>query len=229
MPQRHMSEVVFKGILGRLNRGRHVVSLQGEGEPTAHPRFWSWVKAISDTGYIPYTITNGSLIDPELAHSHFPTLGFSLDTVDIHEGERIGRRNLARALERLGYLIKLMGTERIVIYSVDYGQNLTPLKAFLRAQGLHRHVIQKLQRKSDYERRYTDMLPSVPIERKISQSCRYLDWPLMRFFNVDGVEFPCCFIKDPAGYQGAHDLRLRFSAGQVPQVCSGCAEIEKKP
>lgn len=225
MRQRHMGEAVFQNILGRLNPGRHYVSLQGEGEPTLHPHFWNWVRDVSKAGYIPFTITNGSLIDPELAHRHFPTLGISLDTVDAGEAERIGRRNLDQILERVDRLIESMGAHRVIVYSVDYGQNLAPLKSFLRGRGVRRQLIQQLQRKSDYARRYAELHSPRIDERKTSQPCRYLTWPRMRFFNVDGIEFPCCFIKDSADYQGAHDLRLRFAAGQIPHVCSGCAEI----
>lgn len=111
MAQRHMDKSVFAGILKQMKPGRHVVSLQGEGEPTAHPRFWDWAAELAARGHAPYTITNDSLIDPARAHACFPALGFSLDTVDVGEAERIGRRNLPRALGKLERLIMLMGAQ----------------------------------------------------------------------------------------------------------------------
>lgn len=225
MAQRHMDESVFAGILEKVKPGRHVVSLQGEGEPTAHPRFWDWVATLTARGHLPYTITNGSLIDPARAHAHFPTLGFSLDTVDAGEAERIGRRNLPRTLGKLERLTMLMGARRIHIYTVDYGQDMEPLKAFLRARGPYRQVIQRLQRKADYAGRYAYRLPASAEARQTGAPCRYLVQPTMRYFNVDGVEFPCCFIKDSSLYRGAQPLRSDFLAGRVPAACAGCAQI----
>lgn len=225
MTQRHMSEPVFSGILENLSPGRHVVSLQGEGEPTAHPRFYDWAEVLAARGYVPYSITNGSLINPALARDHFPRLGFSLDTLDADEAERIGRRNLPRTLEKLEQLLWLMGPRRIDIYTVDYGQDLQPLKAFLRTRGLPRHIVQKLQHKPDYAYRYANFLPPLREAIRAGPPCRYLVQPRMRFFSVNGIEFPCSFIKNPEGYRGAHALRSDFLAGRVPSVCAGCAEI----
>lgn len=221
-----MNVAEFRRRVEEVAQGRHVVSLQGEGEPTVHPRFWEFVRELTDCSHTPYTITNGSLIDPELAHRYFPRLGFSVDTLDTVEADRIGRLKLPEALKRLDALLALMGPQRIIVHTVDYGQELEPLKAFIATRDL-RHIIQPLQRKADYARRYPDLVSASPSPETISGPCRYLTSNQMRYFNIDGTEFPCCYIKDPAGYQGIDDLRQRMSKGMVPQVCTGCAEIPK--
>lgn len=225
MRQRHMKQEVFDGIMDRLQPGPHTVSLQGEGEPTVHPRFWELVSQVRQRGCIPYSITNGSLIDADLAHRYFPALGVSLDTLDAEEAERIGRLKLAQALSNLDALIERMGERRIVIHTVDYGQDLGPLTEFVSMRGL-RHFVQPLQTKEDYARRYPGLVapngnPSA------AGCCRYLRVNLMRYFDIDGVEFPCCYIKDSTGYQGVAKLREQMTGGSIPRVCAGCAEIPR--
>lgn len=226
MPQRHMKQEVFDGILNGMPGGRHTVSLQGEGEPTVHPRFWALVDQVARRGHIPYTITNGSLIEPELAHRRFPNLGVSLDTLDATEAQRIGRLKLPEMLANLNTLIRVMGPGRIVLHTVDTGQDLSPVKRYARAHGL-RHLIQPLQRKDDYARLYPDRIPQAVRLQVPSGLCRYLATDFMRFFNIEGIEFPCCFIKDASGYAGISDLRQRMRAGEVPGACRGCAEIPR--
>ena len=226
MRQRHMDEALFDGILDRLPPGRHTVSLQGEGEPTVHPRFWSFVDQVARRGHIPYTITNGSLIEPELAHRRFPRLGVSLDTLNAAEAQRIGRLKLPEMLANLDDLVRLMGPSRIVLHTVDYGQDLSPVRSFARVRGL-RHIIQPLQRKEDYACLYPGLVPEATRPVAAAGPCRYLVGNFMRFFNIEGLEFPCCFIKDASGYAGITDLRQRMRAGEVPEVCRGCAEIPR--
>jgi MoaA/NifB/PqqE/SkfB family radical SAM enzyme len=228
MKQQHMKQEIFGDILKCLAPGRHVVSLQGEGEPTVHPRFWELVRQVVDRGYVPYTITNGSLIDPELAHRYFPSLGLSLDTLDAGEAERIGRLRLDQAMARLDDLAARMGGQRIVIHTVDYGQDLASLKDFVKLRGF-RHIVQPLQRKADYASRYPDRVPENTVTTSAGGLCRYLAAPLIRYFNIKGIEFPCVYIKDPTEYRGIDDLRKRMADGVVPAVCKGCAEIPKAP
>ena len=226
MPQRHMKQEVFDGILSGMPGGRHTVSLQGEGEPTVHPRFWALVDQVARRGHIPYTITNGSLIEPELAHRRFPNLGVSLDTLDATEAQRIGRLKLPEMLANLNTLIRVMGPGRIVLHTVDTGQDLSSVKRYARAHGL-RHLIQPLQRKDDYARCYPGLALEATRPVAAAGPCRYLEGDFMRFFNIEGVEFPCCFIKDASGYAGITDLRQRMRAGEVPGACRGCAEIPR--
>lgn len=219
---RHMEMVLFDAILGRLPKGRHVVSLQGEGEPLAHPHFWRMAEKVVQAGFIPYTITNGSLIDPARIDALFPSIGISLDTLDPAEAERIGRRHLKRVLTRFDALCQRIGAQRIVVHSVDLGQNLEPLRAFLKERGIKRHVVQPLQPKADYRKRY----PGWELAENPSHGlCRYLVEAPSRYFNIDGVSLPCPFIKDIAGYRSDDILRAEFAASRVSKVCLGCREI----
>ncbi|MHB1214723.1 MAG: radical SAM protein [Thiobacillus sp.] len=225
MPQRHMTEATMNDIFGRLTPGRHVVSLQGEGEPTMHPRFWDWAERLRKAGYIPYTITNGSRIDAELANRHLPNLGISLDTVDEIEANRIGRLKLDCVLRNVDALLKSLGPKRLIIHTVNYGQPMDLLLDYMRAHRLTRHIIQPIQPKSDYARRYQDHPVVRPLVKHAAGTCRYLLRPLMRYFDVNGKELPCCFIKDTRDFPGVDVMRQLMSRGHVPTVCDGCSEI----
>ena len=94
MPQKHMDWDIFERLLAGLPQGRHVVSLQGEGEPTLHPRFWDMAAAVRRCGYEPTTITNGYEIDVARMAAEMQTVAVSLDTLDEAEATRIGRLKL---------------------------------------------------------------------------------------------------------------------------------------
>jgi MoaA/NifB/PqqE/SkfB family radical SAM enzyme len=217
-----MSPATFEAILGRLPPGRHVVSLQGEGEPLAHPDFWHMAERVARAGYVPYTITNGSLVDPARMAALFPTVGFSLDTLDAAEAERIGRRHLKRVLARFDALCRAMEPWRIVVHSVDIGQNLAPLRAFLAARGVAQHIVQPLQGKPDYRAGYPGWEVAAIRRRGI---CRHLVNPTGRYFTVAGLGLPCAYIKDTAAYRSDAQLRAEFMAGRVPAACAGCREL----
>ncbi len=215
---------LFDAILRRLPRGNHIVSLQGEGEPLIHPQFWTMVKQVVEAGFTPYTITNGSLVDAERMAALFPVVGFSLDTLDPAEAERIGRFELERVLQRFIALRRAMGPGRIIVQSVDYGQDLAPLRALLARFSLKQHVIQPIQRKTDYRQRYPEMcLPGNAVGP--CSPCHHLAAPTMRFFTVDGVELPCVYIKDVTHYHSEDELLMEQLAGKVPKVCEGCREL----
>lgn len=221
---RHMKMELFESILGQLPKGMHTVSLQGEGEPLAHPQFWTMAEKVVESGFTPYTITNGSLVDPVRMAAIFPTVGFSIDTIDPAEADRIGRRHLHRVLRRFEALCQYMGPDRIIVHSVDLGQNIGPLRAFLTRAGVERHIVQPLQSKSDYRQRYSDLkLPSSM--QTYRGPCNYLTRPTMRYFNVDGRSLPCPFIKDTTGYLSDKSLLDEFASSSVPGICAGCQMI----
>lgn len=226
-PQAHMPRERFLEILSRFAPGRHTVSLQGEGEPTVHPDFWTLVHEVASRNHIPYTITNGSRIDSQAAERYFPALGFSLDTLDAVEADRIGRLKLSQALRNLEALIARMGPSRIIIHTVDYGQDLRPVRQFAATRRL-RHFVQPLQPKADYAKRYPGQV-AVSIHRATTpRPCRYIAADQMRFFSLDGTEFPCCFIKDATNYPGIEGLRREMLDNKVPHSCMGCAEIPNR-
>ena len=223
MPQRHMSWTAFLGILDRVAAPRRTVNLQGEGEPTTHPRFFDMAAEVARRGLIPYAITNGSCGRHALIARRFPRIGISLDTLDPAEAERIGRHKLARTLANLDALLARMGAARLIIHTVDYGQPLAALRQYVRARGIETHIVQPLQQKDDYAYRYRDRLP-IRLYRP-EHRCRYIDTPMMRYFSIDGLEMPCCFIKDTSKFVSTEHIRQSLAARAVPQSCAGCREI----
>lgn len=228
MPQRHMDEAVFRGILARLSGHSGItVSLQGEGEPTLHPQFWPWVAAVREAGHRAYTITNGSRVDAALFDQWFDSVGVSIDTVDATEAERIGRHNVPKVLANFEALLQAMGPQRVVVHTVQYGQPMEALVAYLRGLGVQRHVVQPLQVKDDYQRHYGNQLVQSPRRppAPARYQCGFLDSPRMRYFDIQGTEMPCCFIKDTALFTSIDDLRHALAARQVPPACAGCREL----
>ena len=223
MPQRHMPLALFDEILRRLPPGPVTVSLQGEGEPMLHPEFWQLVRRVRACGHRPYTITNGSALPyPELVAEAFPEIGISIDSLDVDEAERIGRTQLDRVLRNLDRLLDLMPPARVVVHTVDVGQPLGALREFVARKRL-RHVVQPLQRKEDYRASYTTAVS--PPDHGRTGACLHLRRPRMRYFNIDGVEMPCCFIKDVSSYRGVQALYDEFAVGRVPECCRGCEAL----
>jgi MoaA/NifB/PqqE/SkfB family radical SAM enzyme len=224
MPQTHMAWLLFNTILHNLPAGRHRISLQGEGEPFWHPRFWDMVDRIVQCGHTPHTITNGSHLDVERIAQYFPKIGISIDTIDPGEANRIKRYNVRNVLHNLHRLLQVYPPERILIHTVDYGQDLQPLAVYLRSLGITKHIVQPLQEKDDYAYRYSDLLPQ-RAPGHYTYHCRYITAPLMRYYNVDGIEMPCCFIKDVSQFLSTDHIRRDLEAGTVPATCRGCREI----
>lgn len=222
MPQRHMAWELFERIIDGIPPGRHMVSLQGEGEPTTHPQFWEMAQAVRTRGLIPFTITNAAQIDAARMASTFPRLGVSIDTLDAAEAERIGRYKFSRVLANLDALSAHMSAKRIHIMTVNYGQPLDAVRELARARG-YSHTVQPLQAKPDYAHRYPQALDVPP--PRYTHRCRYLERPLKRYFDIDGREYPCCFIKDASLHELPEALQAKMAAGVVPAACTGCREI----
>ena len=210
------------------------VSLQGEGEPTLHPAFWDMARAVGAQGLRVYTITNGTRVDAAQFAAGLHSVGVSVDTLDADEARRIGRYNLPKVLANLESLVQAMGPARVTVHTVHYGQDIEPLRAYLRAIGLQQHRVQPLQVKDDYARRYARQSPDegqpiVLVPRAARQlarySCSFLDTPRMRYFDIDGREMPCCYIKDTSVYISIDDLRQTLARRQIPPACSGCREL----
>ncbi|MBV6325616.1 radical SAM protein [Duganella violaceipulchra] len=226
MEQRDIDMALFDQILHqRLPPGRHRVSLQGEGEPTMHPKFWEMVQAVAALGHTPYTITNGSRMKPDKVAQYFPRIGISIDTIDPDEAERIKRHNVAKVLRNLEALLEIYEPWRVVVHTVDYGQPLDALREYLARLKINKHVVQGLQVKDDYAKRYPGQLPVT--FHKLKYNCAYIDQPVMRFFNIDGVEMPCCYIKDASKFTSIEDIRDSLQRKVVPSACVGCNELHE--
>jgi UDP:flavonoid glycosyltransferase YjiC (YdhE family) len=195
MVQSYMAWDLFAAILEQqLAAEVERVSLQGEGEPMMHPRFWDMVAAIRAKALVPYTITNGSLLEPERVAAAFPTIGISIDTIDPEYAQKIGRYKLQRVLRNLDALLSVMTPDRIIIHTVAMGQVLDPLRTYLAQRGIRQHMVQPLQPKADYAHRYAE--ESASSWGACTYRCRFLAAPVMRYYDITGRELPCCFIKN---------------------------------
>lgn len=219
MRQDDMSVEAFNAILQR-HIERHgvpqVVSLQGEGEPTLHKAFFDMAASVRSLGAQPYTITNGSYRHPEHFIGAFSKIGISIDSLDESVAATIGRYNLARVKAFAAELSKHMG---IVIHSVAHPNHTPAIAAWCDENG-YAHVVQALQTKPDYSRRYPEALEIPPSNGRFS--CDYLAQPKMRYYSLDGLEMPCCFIKDANTFDGLPAMLSQQEAGIWPRSCIGC-------
>jgi sulfatase maturation enzyme AslB (radical SAM superfamily) len=224
MPQKDMAWDTFTSIVDAIAQSGSTVSLQGEGEPTLHPRFWEMVRYVRTKGHVPYTIINGSRVNATLIARHFMTVGISIDTLDSETAERIGRHNLTKVLAGVKSLRKLMAPHRITIMTVDLGQPLEGLRDWVKAQGFGRHIVQPLMQKQDYAQRYSQVARQTTKDTN-GQTCRFVEQDTMRFYTWQGQVLPCCFIKDTSGLTSIGALRASLHAGNVPAGCAGCKEL----
>jgi MoaA/NifB/PqqE/SkfB family radical SAM enzyme len=221
MQQKQMPWELFTAILSSLSPLSRVVSLQGEGEPMLHPRFWDMVDAVAAGGRRPYTITNGSaLVDPDHVALKFKDIGISIDTLDPELAEKIGRYDLPRVLRNLDQLLVKMAPSRVLVHTVDFGQDLAELRQYLKARGL-RHFVQPLQVKPDYAYRYTE----VTDHGSCTYSCPVLAQPGSAYFNIEGRQLPCAFIKDLSKFESRERILAQLHRREVPASCNGCPMI----
>ena len=226
MPQQDMPWERFVAIIDRIPERRTLVSLQGEGEPSLHPRFWDMAAHVSARGHEATTILNGSRVDPIRIDQHFPTVGVSLDTLHEATAERIGRHNLTKVLANLEALVARIGPRRIVIMTVDLGQPLDALRDWVLVRGFRRHVVQPLQRKADYAKRYPVASPH--FMGPGARTCNFLERDVMRFYPLEGPTLPCCFIKDTTGISSIAGLRHSLAHGEVVPGCAGCSHLREQ-
>ncbi len=220
MPQEDMSFDRFVNIIDAFRKqyGEPTwVSLQGEGEPTLHPQFFEMLAYLKPVKTM--TITNGTYHHPEHLVGLIDRIGVSIDTLDENLSASYGRHNVQRTLS---FIENLCSHMPITIMTVDYGQDMTKLKQYIED---HRFgwAIQKLQTKKDYTKNYTK-LPIVDLNDTHRQvfRCGYLKTPIMRFFNVEGVEMPCCFIKDVSDFNSIETLHASLGSVVIPSLCEGC-------
>lgn len=226
MEQKNMSMSAFMNVLDSAPEGLEVVSLQGEGEPLLNKDIWRMAREVKERSIETYTITNASysLTDRfyRLIDNHFDRIGISLDTVNRPFADRIGRFGLNKTMSTIEKLVDRLGPDRVDIYSVALTKkSLSEVRRYVnRLKGV-RHIIQPLQRKSDYQINYT--IESLP--GNYSYQCRYISNDIMRFFNIDGIEMPCCYIKNVSNFISIADIRARLADKVVPECCAGCREI----
>ena len=225
MPQKHMPLELFSSILAALPMRGLNINLQGEGEPFLHPQFTEILALTVQHGQRPYTITNGTRLPVQLVQQYFPSIGISIDTLDPVLAEKIGRLNLPKVWRNLHALLDAgYPAAQITIHTVNFGQEINSLQAYLRSLGITRHIIQPLQGKEDYRYRYANN-PVWNITPKDTYSCRFVDEQRMLFFNIDGVMMPCCFIKNAAHFTSREQILASLQQGVIPECCRGCREL----
>jgi molybdenum cofactor biosynthesis enzyme MoaA len=209
---------IVDGHLTRYGVPRRL-SLQGEGEPTLNRDFFAMAAYARSIGAEPFTITNGTYRYPEHFLADFRQIGVSIDTLNAEEAAAIGRHNLQRVLD---FVDSLHGKLALTIFTVAVSRSVQQVRNWCRARGLH-HVVQPLQGKDDYSRRYPQriQLHRPPKEFR----CRYLDQDRMRYYDLAGREMPCCFIKDASNFHSIEALRMTFAEHHVPATCSGCVHL----
>lgn len=229
MEQKDMSWDTFLETIKEV-RPKDEVSLQGEGEPTLWPHFKQAVLYLKAKQVNLYSILNGTILDCKLIADNFPTIGVSLDSLNEQECNNLGRHYLPKVLRNLKELKKAMPASRINIHTTDYGQDLTKLKLFVKAEG-YRHLIQKLQVKEDYTRHYSGAIEKPVMfytNRSEPMTCDFLSSPRLRYFTVEAVELPCCLIKDARGWPGKEAVRASVESGNIVPWCLGCRNLKKK-
>ena len=113
MPQQDMIWETFESIVNAIPEKAVTVSLQGEGEPSLHARFFDMARFVRDKGHSPYTIINGSRIDGALINELFPRFGVSVDTLDPAFSSEIGRHNLDKVIMHVTELTQVIDPARI--------------------------------------------------------------------------------------------------------------------
>lgn len=224
MQQKDMKWDTFTSIIQRYTTeyGKpSSVILQGEGEPTLHPDFFKMAKWVVDQGIGLYSITNGTYRYPEKFIGLFTKIGVSLDTLDEGKANAIGRYKLPKVLE---FIDKISKHIEVRIHSIFDGENTNEISDWCTRNG-YKHAVQPLQTKEDYAINYN--IPShTPT---VGFSCNFLGSKRLRYYTVNGVELPCCHIKDINVYPGLPELISLNNQKTWPKCCTGCAYGYSQP
>lgn len=223
MPQEDMSWGIFQAIIDSISGTGVTVSLQGEGEPSLHPLFEEMARYVRSKGHLPYTILNGTRLNASALVALFPRLGISIDTLDALKADEIGRHNLPKILRQLNELLLVMAPQLVTVMTVDMGQPLDQLKAWVQTRGFGRHIVQPLSPKSDYARKYTVSIEA--LRRHGPSYCQYLQRPHTRFYTWAGRLLPCVFMKDTTEFTTIPKLRSTLLAGVPTRCCNGCPQL----
>ncbi len=222
MPQQDMKWETFTNIVERINTPSATVSLQGEGEPSLHPRFFEMAQFLRNRNLKPYTILNGSRVDVPMLDAWFPTFGVSVDSLDEAWAKRIGWHNLPKVLHNIDTLGKTVNPKRITIMTVDMGQPLDELRLWVKDRHFGRHIVQPLSPKADCARRYTIPIVQHQPSPPTPKACQYLERTIARFYTWQGIELPCVFMKKTTDFVSIEHLRATHRVGQFMPCCDGC-------
>ncbi len=228
MPQKDMALDLAERIIDEHVHPGMEVNLQGEGEPVLAKHFWSIVERVHEKGGLPYIITNaGYTITPQMERNfvkYFNQVHVSLDTTDPERAEKTGRYNIQRVMDNILKFCDLLGKDSVGIVIVSIGRrDIESVLNFASRNGIKKVSVQSLQTKDDYMIKY-----KLNYKADYHLKCPYLERDIMRYFNVEGLELPCCFIKDTSHYVSAQYLRDQLQKNIVPQSCKGCRFIRNQ-
>jgi MoaA/NifB/PqqE/SkfB family radical SAM enzyme len=216
MAQQDMSWETFISIVDRIDTKSNV-TLQGEGEPTLHPKFWDMVDYVSKKGHVIHTTLNGTQLDTELIPKYFKQINISIDSLDAELCNSIGRINLPKVLRNLEELVKVIPPQAITLRTVDFGQPLDDLKQFVNKNNF-KWWPQLLQQKKDYTSTYTGKFINIAtVNAPRTTLCSYLRKDIVRYYTVTGLELPCFIIKDTTGITTIDNMKR-----SMPGACIGC-------
>lgn len=225
MEQKDMSHEQFLKIMtGHFKKYGGItsqVSLQGEGEPTLNPDLFKMAASLKMLGIKVSTITNGSYKHPEEFIGCFDEVGVSIDSLDDAKAAAIGRFNIARTLS---FIDAIRTKIPVTIFTIDRKDGeIETIKEYCKAKNL-KLMVQPLQHKEDYRVNYIDIIPEPKRVHKKPFTCLVAQGRHYRFYNIDGVEMPCPFIKDISKFPGIDEVYDAVGK-DTPACCEGCGNL----
>ena len=238
MPQLDMSFDMFKASLhAHMDKypmvTQQTCTLQGEGEPTLNKSLFKMAEYARSCGFKTRTTTNGTFKYPQKIAEHFDVVTISVDSLNEKIMEENGRHNLTGILKFIVELRTFM-TE-IFVSSVtmsgrpNANKDLSKVRRWAMANRV-KHISQELRTKEDYYSVYGEKshLAIIKVQPKYTQYTCNAFIPSKnqyRFYNVNGVEQPCCFIKNLHGYKSVDDIKAQLDSKVVPFNCTGCPSL----
>jgi MoaA/NifB/PqqE/SkfB family radical SAM enzyme len=217
MEQKHMPFDRFIELVSRQPIG--VLWLQGEGEPSLWPHMEMAVRWAKERGFRLYVITNGTKLLQHNYFKEFDGVGISVDSLDEKASAMHGRPKVSEVIKNVEEFGETYEGQ-ITIHTVDNGQDLSALIMWCAKNGFQ-HFVQKLQTKVDYVKVYPKKYSGQAIAVPERATCDVFRNGGKTYFDVNGLKFPCCYIKDTSCYD--YDaMALSFEAQLAPQECHGC-------
>lgn len=215
----HMKDTVFYNIVDKLLPNSHI-RMQGTGEPFLHPKLYEFVHYLKTKGHYIDIVTNGSIPIDKKFLDVFDRIGFSIDTLDKELSYKTGRIYLEKTLKNLENL-NLIQKDKVMIWSVNYGQNLKPLISYSKENNIPLSI-QNLQTKTIYQKKYKTQKKGYK-----RLSCLYIKKPVMEYYFVDGTIAPCCYMIDKNLVIPKEKIKAYFSKRLLPKCCEQCNELTK--
>lgn len=213
----HMAQECFEHIL-KEEKQPTTLLLHGMGEPLLHPFFWEMVLYAKQRSHQIRIMTNGSIALNPTHLCLLDHIGFSLDTLNEDIAKQSGRPSPQKVLKNL-LACHQKAPRKITIYSVNYQQNLEPLKQFAKEHQIPLKI-QPLQTKKSYQAHYE----TTPLEYKTFE-CPYLENEKMKFYFVNGTKAPCSFMIDSSKVLHDKVIQHNLARNTVPSCCTQCTEL----